>query len=190
MDFFKRQPKSLTKMSRDELRRTELLAEGRRKRLERKVAELANRKEELFQRGAKTKSPELRRTIAQQFEMTTTEEMMVGRTLNMTMKEAMIAGRLRTAKEQGGANSMIRAGDIAGLQKAMDKDAAAAAMYGELLDESLSGMEVAEGELGLSDTGQDVLNAWEQIDNGTLEEREALAEADKAVRSRLTPQTE
>lgn len=183
--LFKGKKKPIAKMDAQELRRAEILAEGQQRRLTRKIEELAARKQSVFERGAKTKSPELRRTLAQQFELATTEEMIVGRTLNMVAKEAMIVGRLLSAKTHGGRESLVQRQDIAGLQRAMDRDAAAAAAYHAMLDDALSGMDVSEGEAGLSEAGGAVLRCWDEMDAGVTKLSDAMAEADRATRARI-----
>ena len=182
---FKRGRKSLVRMDERELRKTEILAGGQQKRLTRQIEGLATQKQSIFEHGAKTKSPELRRTLAQQFELLTTHEMIVGRTLNMATKEAMIVGRLLAAKTHGGRESLISRQDIAGLQMAIDKDAAAAAVYHAMLDDALAGMAVAEGETGLSEAGSAVLRCWGEMDAGTAELGDAMAEADRATRAKI-----
>ena len=183
MFFDKKKP--LARMDAKELRKAEILAGGQQKRLTRQVEGLAAQKQSIFENGAKTKSPELRRTLAQQFELLTTEEMIVGRTLNMATKEAMIIGRLLTAKTHGGRESLIHGSDIAGLQRAMDKDAAAAAVYHAMLDDALASMDVAEGETGLNEAGSAVLRCWGEMDAGTTKLGDAMAEADRATRAKI-----
>jgi len=180
--FFK---KPLARMDAKELRKSEILASGQQKRLTRQIEGLAAQKQSIFEHGAKTKSPELRRTLAQQFELLTTHEMIAGRTLNMATKEAMIIGQLLAARTHGGRESLINRRDIAGLQLVMDKDAAAAAAYHAMLDEALAGMAVAEGEAGLSEAGNAVLRCWGEMDAGTTELGDAMAEADRATRAKI-----
>ena len=188
--FFDRK-KPLARMDARELRKAELLAGGQRRRLTRQIEGLATQKQGIFEHGAKTKSPELRRTLAQQFELLTAQEMIVGRTLNMATKEAMIVGSLLAAKTHGGRESLVHTQDIAGLQRAMDKDAAAAAAYHAILDDALAGMEVAEGETGLSEAGSAVLRCWGEMDAGVTKLGDAMAEADRATRAKIaTSQSE
>jgi hypothetical protein len=183
--FLKRGKKPLTRMDAKELRKNEIMAGGRQKRLTQQIEGLAAQKQSIFEHGAKSKSPELRRTLAQQFELLTTHEMIAGRTLNMATKETMIIGQLLAAKTHGGRESLIVKRDIAGLQLVMDKDAAAAAAYQAVLDDALSGMAVAEGETGLSEAGNAVLKCWGEMDAGTTELSDAMAEADRATRAKI-----
>lgn len=187
LDIFAKRQKPLGKMDFKELRKAELMAEGRRRTLEKKAIKLAKRKQETFERGAKATSPELRRTLAQQFDLTTTEELMVGRQLCIVSKEVMIVSRVRAVKENAGANAVVRPQDLKGIETAMDRDSAAALAYQEILDEALEASTIDEGELGLSEAGKDVLAAWEMLDTGAIADTEtAMAEADRNTRERMS----
>ncbi len=191
LDIFAKKQKPLGKMDLKELRKAELMAEGRRRTLEKKAVKLAKKKQETFDRGAKATSAELRRTLAQQFDLTTTEELMVGRQLNIASKEVMIVSRVRAVKQNSGVNAVVRPQDLKGIETAMDKDSAAAASYQEILDDALEASHLDEGELGLSEAGQDVLAAWEGLDTGAFENAEtAMAEADKNTRERMSTASE
>lgn len=187
LNIFERKQKPLGKMDFKELRKAELMAEGRRRTLEKKAIKLAKKKQETFDRGVKAASTELRRTLAQQFDLTTTEELMVGRQLNIVSKEVMIVGRVRAVKQNSGVNAVVRPQDLKGIETTMDRDSAAAAAYQEILDDALEASHLDEGELGLSEAGKDVLAAWEGLDAGTFENAEtAMAEADKNTRKRMS----
>jgi len=191
LNIFSKKQKSLGKMELKELRKAELLAESRRRVLEKKAVRLAKKKQETFDRGAKAASPELRRTLAQQFDLTTTEELMIGRQLNIASKEVMIVSRIRAVKQNSGVEATIRPQDLKGIEMVMDKDSAAAAAYQEILDEALEASHLDEGELGLSEAGKDVLAAWEGLDAGAFENAEtAMAEADKNTRERMSAASE
>ncbi len=186
LNIFERKQKPLGKMDLKELRKAELMAENRRKTLEKKAIKLAKKKQETFDRGAKTTSAELRRTLAQQFDLTTTEELMIGRQLNIVSKEVMIVSRIRAVKQNSGVNAVVRPQDLRGIETAMDKDSAASSVYQEILDDALEASHLDEGELGLSEAGKDVLAAWDGLDMGTFESAEAaMAEADKQTRERM-----
>lgn len=187
LNIFDKKPTPLGKMDLKELRMAELRAEGRRRQLEKKAVKLARRKQETFERGAKAASAELRRALAQQFDMTTTEELMVGRQLCIVSKEVMIVSRVRAVKQNSGVNTVIRTQDLKGIETAMDKDAAAAAAYQEILDEAMEASTIDEGELGLSEAGKDALAAWEMLDTGAIADTEtAMAEADRNTRERMS----
>ncbi len=186
LNIFGNRQKPLGRMDFRELRKAELLAEGRRRTLEKKATRLADRKQKIFERGAKATSPELRRTLAQQFDLTTTEELMVGRRLCIVSKEVMIVARVRAVRENSGVGAVVRPQDLKGIETAMDKDSAAAAAYQDILNGALEASTIDESELGLSEAGQDALAAWEGLDTGTIPDTEtAMAEADKATRERM-----
>jgi len=185
MKFFGKRQKPITKMTARELRACELKSEGRRKQLERKAVALAKRKESVFEQGAKA-TPMLRRSLAQQFDALTTEEVLVGKRLAMAAQEAVVIGQLRAAKEQGGRESVIRATDFPQLAKIMGKSTAELDEYDRLLSEGLDDMRVEMTEGSLGEAGADVLRAWEQMDSGALEPSEALKQADHDTRARVS----
>jgi len=183
-------------MSRSELRRQELLLEKDRNRLLRRITKLSKGKQELFERGAGEKTPELRRVLAQEFEIKTTEQLMLSRQLNIRSKESMTVSRLRMLRENAdrarssGGLGLISERDILRLGKLIETDSVRAEVYQERLDEILNlGAEVDEGAAGLSDAGQTVMNIWEKMDDGVLtDSSEAYEEADRSVRERHAAQ--
>jgi len=91
--------KTLATMSVSELRAQEMLMENDRNRLQGKIGKLAKDKAKVVERGAKDKTPELRRTLAQQFDLFNTEQMMIARHLNIRSKELLTVSRLRMLRE-------------------------------------------------------------------------------------------
>ena len=65
-------------------------------------------------------------------------------------------------------------------------------MYQDRLDEVLSlGAEVDEGQAGLSDAGQTVMNIWDKMDAGNIQDTgEAFDEADRRVREQQSAAAE
>lgn len=202
MDFFDwltKRKKPLSEMSRAELRRQELLLEKDRTQLLNKVTKLAKAKQELFERGAGEKTPEVRRILAQEFELKTTEQLMLSRQLNIRSKEMMTVSRLRMLRENaeraastGGKLGLISEKDMLRLGRLIEKDSIKAEAYQERLDEILSmGAEVDEGAAGLSEAGQSVLDIWDKMDAGAIaDSREAFEEADRRVREQASPAEE
>ena len=94
-EWLTKRKKSLSQMTRSELRRQELLLEKDRTQLLNRVTKLATQKQELFDRGAGEKTPEVRRVLAQEFELKTTEQLMLARQLNIRSKEMLTVSRLR-----------------------------------------------------------------------------------------------
>ncbi len=202
MDFFDwltKRKKPLSEMSRAELRRQELLLEKDRTQLLNKVTKLAKAKQELFERGAGEKTPEVRRILAQEFELKTTEQLMLSRQLNIRSKEMMTVSRLRMLRENaeraastGGKLGLINEKDMLRLGRLIENDSIKAEAYQERLDEILSmGAEVDEGAAGLSEAGQSVLDIWDKMDAGAIaDSREAFEEADRRVREQASPAEE
>ncbi len=196
LEWLTKRKKLLSQMSRSELRRQELLLEKDRNRLLRRITKLSKGKQELFERGAVEKTPELRRVLAQEFEIKTTEQLMLSRQLNIRSKESMTVSRLRMLRENAdrarssGGLGLISERDILRLGKLIETDSVRAEVYQERLDEILNlGAEVDEGAAGLSDAGQTVMNIWEKMDDGVLtDSSEAYEEADRSVRERHAAQ--
>lgn len=195
MAFFEwltKRKKSVSQMTRAELRRQELLLEKDRAQLLKKVQKLASEKQQLFERGAQEKTPEVRRILAQEFELRTTEQLMLGRQLNIRSKEAMTVSRLRMLRENadragtGNKLGLISAGDMLRLGKLIESDAIRADLYQERLDDILAiGAGVDEGDAGLSEAGQGVMDVWTKMDNGVITDTtEAFEEADRGVRDK------
>lgn len=195
MAFFEwltKRKKSVSQMTRAELRRQELLLEKDRTQLLKKVQKLANEKQQLFERGAKEKSPEVRRILAQEFELRTTEQLMLGRQLNIRSKEAMTVSRLRMLRENAdragtsGKLGLIGPKDMLRLGKMIESDSVRADLYQERLDDILSiGAGADEGEASLSAAGQGVMDVWSKMDTGVItDSAEAFEEADRGVRDK------
>lgn len=191
LDWLVKRKKPLSQMTRSELRRQELLLEKDRNQLLNRVTKLAGKKQEIFERGRQEKSPEVRRIMAQEFELMTGEQLMLSRQLNIRSKEMMTVSRLRMLRENAdramGAGSklgLISEKDILRLGKLIENDAVRAELYQERLDEILKmGAEVDEGALGLSEAGETVLQVWDQMDRGAIADAaEGFDEADRRVR--------
>jgi len=190
-DWMGKKPKPLSKMTRQELRQQELLLEKERAGLMKKIEKLADEKQSLFDRGAKEKTPEVRRMLAQEFEMRTSEQLMIGRQLNMRTKESMTVSRLRMLRENAERNQqvknrlgMIGEKDMMRLEKLIENDAVSSEMYQEKLDAILElGASVDAGESGMSGAGQSVMDIWEKMDRGLIaDDKEGFDEADRRVR--------
>lgn len=199
LDWLTKRQKPLSKMSRRELRRQELLLEKDRNQLLLRVQKIAKEKQELFQRGAGEKAPEVRRVYAQQFELKTSEQLMIARQLNVRSKEVMTVSRLRMLRENaersraaGDRFGMISEKDIIRLGRLIERDAITAEVYQERLDEILSlGAEADETGQALTAAGKTVMNIWERMDDGSLSDaNEAFDEADRRVREQQSAAAE
>jgi len=196
MNFFewlRTRRKTLASMSVAELRAQEMLLANERDRLQARVRKLAAEKQKIVEQGAREKTPEMRRTYAQQFDLLHTEQMMVARQLNLRSKELLTVGRLRMLRENAGPGALgdrgrvnIREGDLALIGRLIENDQITSEVYQERLDEILSlGQAADEAATGLSPTGQELLKIWNDMDAGLIRDtQEAFDEAERRVRER------
>lgn len=186
--------KGLLDLSRSELRQQELLLGKNRDNLMNRIEKLADKKQDLFKRGAKTKSPELRRALAMEFEGLTNEQILYGRQLNIKSKELMTVTRVRLAKENRESSKKlglgrISEGDMLRLGQMIENDSISSEVYSERLDELLRGAADADkAALGEADDATATLmHVWERMDRGAVKDEEsAFDEADEKVRSRAS----
>lgn len=190
-DWLTKSSKSLSQMTRSELRRQELLLQRERDQLIKRITELAKQKQDVFDRGRDERSPEVRRVLAQEFDLKTTEQLMASRQLNIRSKEAVTVTRMRMlrenaerAKARGSKLGLISEKDLVTLEKMIENDNITAEMYQERLDDMLkTGLE--EGESMLTPGTQQVLDIWDQMDTGLVQDKDqAFEEADRRVRER------
>lgn len=192
LEWLTKRKKPLSRMTRAELRRQELLLEKDRTQLLNKITKLAKDKQGLFERGAAEKTPELRRMFAQEFELRTTEQLMLSRQLNIRSKEVMTVSRLRMLREnadragQSSKLGLISEADILRLGRLIESDAVKSELYQERLDDILSvGAGVDEGFASLSEAGEGVVKIWQKMDDGEITNAgEAFDEADRCVREK------
>lgn len=190
LEWLTKRKRPLSRMNRSELRRQELLLEKDRTQLLNKVNKIARDKQELFERGTKERTPEVRRAFAQEFDLKTTEQLMLARQLNIRSKEMLTVSRLRMLREnadRAGSSSklgLIGEVDMLRLGRLIESDAVKAEIYQERLDEILSvGAAVDEGAAGLSQAGQAVMDVWDKMDAGAITDAtEGFDEADRGVR--------
>ncbi|HEV8379449.1 MAG TPA: hypothetical protein VGP99_11415 [Tepidisphaeraceae bacterium] len=185
--------KTLSELNRQELRREEILLEKQRDRLFKKIEVIGTDKQKIFQQGANQKSPELRKSLALQFEMKTQEQLMVARELNLRSKELMTVSRLRMVqenREKGRALGRLNVTekDVARISQWIEDDAVSQEMYSERLDQILELGEQADRDAlagtGLKEAGTEIMNIWNDMDRGVMKQDEAYEEADKAARRR------
>ncbi len=185
--------KTLGTMSVSELRAQEMLLENERTRMQAKIGKLAQDKAKIVERGAKEKTPELRRTFAQQFDLLHTEQMMLGRHLNIRSKEHLTVSRLRILRESAqrsklgtGAIATIGERDLAVIEKLIENDSITSEMYQERLDEILQiGIEADQEAAGVSPAAAELMKVWDDMDHGLIKDtQEACDEAEKRVRER------
>ena len=192
LEWLTKRKQPLSRMTRSELRRQELLLEKDRTQLLNKITKIAADKHTLFERGSQEKTPEVRRMLAQEFELKTTEQLMLARQLNIRSKEMLTVSRLRMLREnadragQSNRLGLVSESDILRLGKLIESDAVKSEIYQERLDEILSiGAAVDEGAASLSEAGKTVMNVWEKMDAGAITDKdEAFDEADRSVREK------
>jgi hypothetical protein len=185
--------KTLSDLSKQELRKEEILLTKQRDRLFKRIETITVDKQKIFQHGATQKSPELRKALAQDFELKTQEQLMAARELNLRSKELLTVSRLRMVKEnQAHGKALGRLNvtdkDVAKITSWIEDDAVTQDMYVERLDAILeTGAQSDKDALesaGLSTAGQELMSIWNQMDRGKMKQEDAFEEADKAVRQR------
>lgn len=198
-DWLTSKDKPLSRMNRQELRRQELLLEKDCTQLLKRIEKIGHEKQALFERGAAEKMPEVRRMLAQQFEVKTSEQLMLSRQLNIRSKESMTVTRMRLMRENaeraklhGSKLGMVSEKDLIRLGKLIENDAITTEMYQQRLDEILAiGAEVDEGAAGVSEAGRQVMDIWEKMDTGLIADKaEAFDEADRRVREQQSASAE
>jgi hypothetical protein len=185
--------KTLSELNRQELRREEILLEKNRDRLFKRIEQIGVEKQKIFQQGATQKSPDLRKSLALQFEMKTQEQLMVARELNLRSKELMTISRLRMVQEnrqKGKALGRLNVTDkdVARISSWIEDDAVSQEMYSERLDQILELGEQSDRDAlagtTLKEAGTEIMSIWNDMDRGVMKQDEAFEEADKAARRR------
>ena len=196
MNFFEwltTRRKTLATMNVAELRAQEMLLDNERERMQAKIRKLGADKQKVVEHGAKEKTPEMRRTFAQQFDLLHTEQMMVARHLNIRTKEALTVSRLRMLREHGAGSKLaglgpvtIREGDLATIARLIENDQISSEVYQERLDEILQlGHEADAASAGLSPAGEELMKIWSDMDAGLIKDTHAaFDEAERRVRER------
>src|SRR6266699_4473005 len=131
--------KTLSELDRQELRKEEILLTKQRDRLFKRIQQISTDKQKIFQQGASQKSPELRKALAQDFELKTQEQLMSARELNLRSKELMTVSRLRIVKEnneRGRAMGRLNLTDkdVAKISQWIEDDAVSQDMYNDRLN--------------------------------------------------------
>src|SRR5215218_62140 len=188
--FFSRK-KTLSELDRQELRKEEILLTKQRDRLFKKIEQISVDKQKIFKQGATQKSPELRKALAQDFELKTQEQLMCARELNLRSKELLTVSRLRMVKEnteKGRALGRLNLTDkdVAKISGWIEDDSVSQDMYNERLNTLLElGAEADKDALSkteLNSSGNELMAIWNQLDKGAVKEDQAFEQADQAVR--------
>jgi hypothetical protein len=185
--------KTLSDLTKQELRKEEILLTKQRDKLFKRIEQVSVDKQKIFTQGATQKSPELRKALAQDFELKTQEQLMAARELNLRSKELMTVSRLRMVKENQASGKAlgrlkVTDSDVAKITSWIEDDSVSQDMYVERLDAILeTGAQSDKDALasaGLTSAGQELMDIWNQMDRGGMKEDEAFDQADKAVRQR------
>src|SRR5438034_2104950 len=182
--------KTLSELSRQELRREEILLTKQRDRLFKRIGDISTHKQKIFQQGAAQKSSDLRKALAQDFELKTQEQLMAARELNLRSKELMTVSRLRVVKEnseRGRALGRLNLTDkdVAKISGLIEDDNVSQDVYRDRLDALLEigaqGDKDALASAGLTSAGQELMNIWDEMDRGAVKQEQAFEQADQAV---------
>jgi len=163
--------KSLSDLSRQELRKEEILLTKQRDKLFTRIETVGTEKQKIFLRGAKEKSPELRKALAMDFEIKTQEQLMISRELNLRSKELLTVARLRngmdrenTEKGRALGRLKITDKDVAKITGWIEDDSISQDMYQERLGQILEAGEQSDHDAlasaGLSAAGQELMSLW------------------------------
>jgi hypothetical protein len=183
--------KTLSQLTRQELRREEILLTKQRDRLFKSIEGITVDKQKIFQQGTTQKAPELRRALAQQFELKTQEQLMAARELNLRSKELLTVSRLRLIREnndKGRALGRLNLTDkdVARISTWIEDDSVTGEMYQQRLSAILElGADVDKlgaAAIEVGGAGSQLLAIWNQLDRGSLKQEEAFERADQAVR--------
>ncbi len=185
--------KTLSQLTPQELRKEEILLTKRRDKLFKQIERISTEKQQIFEQGAKQKSPELRKALAQDFELKTQQQLLNARELNLRSKELLTVSRLRVVKENN-ANGRalgrlnLTDKDVAKISGWIEDDTVSQDLYHDrlnaLLDLGTQSDKDALQEGGLSQAGQELMNIWNEMDRGGIKQDRAFEEADRAVRRR------
>jgi hypothetical protein len=183
--------KTLSQLDKSELRKEEILLTKSRDKLFKKIETISVSKQTIFKQGATQKSPELRKALAQDFELKTQEQLMAARELNLRSKELLTVSRLRMIRENNeSGRAMGRLNltdkDVARISGLIEDDNISQDMYRDRLDTLLDlGAEGDRDSLagaGLSTAGQELMNIWDEMDKGAVKHEQAYEKADQAVK--------
>lgn len=195
IDKFFGRKKTLSQLDRQELRKEEILLGKQRDKLFRKIEQITIDKQKIFQQGAAQKAPELRKALAQQFELKTQEQNLTARELNLRSKELLTVSRLRMIKENDGRGRALGRlkltdKDVAKISGWIEDDSVGQDMYMDRLDTLLGvGADADKDALesaGLSQAGQELMSIWDQMDRGAVKKDQAFERADQAVRRKTS----
>ncbi|KPJ70614.1 MAG: hypothetical protein AMS14_10295 [Planctomycetes bacterium DG_20] len=190
MEWFKKGSKGLLDMSDGEIRTEERFLQKDKDKLARRLERLATEREHLFQRGAKTRNEDLRKAVALEYELKTSEMTMASRELLLKSKEILTLSRVRQIRRAGkvgagGALARLSETDQVRLQRLVADAEVHEELYSEKLDELLTATAREGGlEMALGAEGKRVLDIWQRMDDGEItdiEDAKRLAEIERPL---------
>jgi|ERR1041384_3002701 hypothetical protein len=141
-------------------------------------------REEVFNQGAKNKSPARRRIYARRFGEFSQRISMIERELTRVVKELMTMNRVRSIVERQrqipvqNVLQNLNEEDLVKLTTLLEDDKVSEEMYLQKLDTLLGVVnDPAYESQEIGNEGLEVLKTWEQMDEGELEFSEGLKEA-------------
>ena len=182
--IFKRR-RGLTELSPEELRVEEKRLEIRENQYLNQVDKLDKQREDVFNQGAKTKSPARRRIYARRFEECAQRINLHEKELSRVVKELMTLGRIRSIMERkrgggpgGNLLQKLSEEDVGKLMGLLEDDKITEEVYVQKLDMLLGVVNDPSYESSdIGNEGMEVLKTWEKMDEGELEFDDALSEA-------------
>jgi hypothetical protein len=175
-------------LSYDEVRLEEKRMELRENQIVKKLEGMDRQKEEIFKRGAETKSKALRRIYARKFEEATKVMQMEEHELIQISKEIRLLSRIRMVLERSQKTrstipllERLNENQIHELMKLIDTDSVKEAEFMEKVDLMLGLTETGEVREEMGEEGMEVLKVWERMDDGQSDFEEGLKEATRAV---------
>ena len=183
LDIFRRK-KKITDIPLEELRVEEKRLEIRENQHINKLEQLDKQREEIFNQGAKTKTPARRRIYARRFSEISKRCAMIERETSRVVKELMTLNRVRMILERDRQIPMknilenLKEEDMVRLTSMLEDDKVSEEVYLQKLDMLLGVVtDPAYETQDLGQEGMDILKTWEQMDEGELEFDAGLKQA-------------
>lgn len=159
--------------------------EVQERKLLNEIERMEGEKNELFKKGADSKSQHLRRVYARKFDEKGKQILMKERQLFMLEKELTVIGRLKMALDANKktTSSLLRSlseSSLRDIQMLIEKDNIKQEEFVERLDTML-GLTDSLGEATLEGEGAEVMKIWEKMDQGQIDVEEALKLASKTT---------
>jgi len=188
LDKIFRRRKRLTDLSLEELRVEEKRLEIRENQHINQVDKYEKQREEIFNQGAKTKSPARRRIYARRFNEVAQRVGIVERDLSRVVKELMTLNRIRVILERqrqtpGQRNILenLTDQDLGKITSLLEDDRISEEVYLSKLDLMLGVVsDPAYETQDIGQEGMDVLKTWEAMDEGELDFDQGLKEASES----------